>query len=98
MNNKTQQSETFVKAYIGGHLNKWFSHYSEAKEEQKKTGGYLLPYKNQFFICDENFITSLGFNPKDENWNAIAFDWVKPSNQQAWQRLNEQWQLIQKSQ
>ena len=45
----------------GGFLNHWFSNYSDAQQYQNNHGGYLLPYKNQFFICDADYIINLGF-------------------------------------
>ena len=40
----------------GGFLNKWFANYAEAKSYQQSEGGFLLPFKNQFFICDADYI------------------------------------------
>ena len=84
-------ANTFVKAYVGGHLNKWFANYSDAKSEQKINGGFLMPYKYQFFICDADYLSMLGLDPKDPDWALIEFDWVKPENIKAWQRLFHKW-------
>ena len=84
-------ANTFVKAYVGGHLNKWFAHYEEAKSEHNRNGGYLLPYKHQFFICDADYIVMLGLDPNDQDWVLIGFDWAKPTNIKAWQRLFHKW-------
>ena len=86
---------TFVKDYVGGFLNKWFANYEETKAHQKKAGGFLLPYKNQFFICDADYINWLGLDAEDPDWKAIGFDWVKPASQKAWQRLNAKWLKLQ---
>ena len=84
-------ANTFVKAYAGGHLNKWFANYNDAKTEQKIHGGFLLPYKHQFFICDADYLAMLGLNPNDPEWSLIEFDWVRPANIKAWQRLLHRW-------
>lgn len=39
----------------GGFLNHWFANYEQAKSYHKLNGGFLLPYKNQFFICDADY-------------------------------------------
>lgn len=91
MNCEQAVANTFVKAYIGGHLNKWFTNYNDAKSELKTSGGFLLPYKLQFFICDADYLSMLGLNAKDPDWILIEFDWVKPANIKAWQRLFHQW-------
>jgi hypothetical protein len=71
----------------GGFLNHWFSSYKQAKIHHKLNGGFLLPYKKQFFICDADYIKNLGFNPDDPDWKLIGFDCAKPDNNEAWKRL-----------
>ncbi|MBN9227245.1 MULTISPECIES: hypothetical protein [Legionella] len=79
----------------GGFLNHWFSHYAEAKLHQRTQGGFLLPFKNQFFVCDADYIRNLGFNPEDRDWTFIGNDWVHPESKEAWQRLYKKWMVIQ---
>lgn len=73
----------------GGFFNQWFSNYKEAKAILQATGGYLLPYKQQFFICERGYIEYLRLNPDDENWRKIAHNWVEPEDFSAWQELNQ---------
>lgn len=80
---------------MGGFLNKWFAHYDEAKQQLTLAGGFLLPYKKQFFICEANYIKQLGFDPRDPDWKLIGYDWVNPDNREAWQRLYKKWMKIQ---
>lgn len=79
----------------GGFLNKWFANYSEAKTHLQMNGGFLLPYRNQFFICDANYIKNIGLNPDDSDWQLIGYDWSTPNNLEAWQRLYKRWMKIQ---
>jgi hypothetical protein len=79
----------------GGFLNQWFAHYDEAKSYQQLNGGFLLPFKNQFFICDADYIINLGFDPEDADWKLIGYDWAQPNNKEAWQRLYKKWIIIQ---
>lgn len=44
---------------VGGYLNLWFANYSEAKSHLESAGGFLLPYKHQFFICNANYIKQI---------------------------------------
>lgn len=78
----------------GGFLNHWFASYDEAKSFQKANGGYLFPYKSQCFIANEDYLRNLGLDPNDTDWALILFDWVKPANNKAWQRLYRQWIAI----
>ncbi len=80
-----------VNFIVGGYLNSWFPNYAEAKSHQKSAGGFLLPYKNQFFICNANYIKQIGFEPEDPDWKLIGYDWVVPDNKNAWQRLYKKW-------
>jgi hypothetical protein len=71
----------------GGFLNLWFRNYEEAKAYQRQSGGFLLPYKKQFFICNEDYIRGLGLNPEDPAWASIQFDGGKPENMNILRRL-----------
>ena len=79
----------------GGFLNQWFANYPDAKSYQQINGGFLLPFKKQFFICDADYIKNLGFNAEDNDWQLIGYDWVNPANKAAWQRLYSKWIKIQ---
>ena len=79
----------------GGFLNQWFAKYDDAKSYQQINHGFLLPFKNQFFICDADYINNLGFNSKDPDWKLIGYDWVNPDNKDAWKRLYKKWIKIQ---
>jgi hypothetical protein len=79
----------------GGFLNQWFANYDEAKAYQQLNGGFLLPFKNQFFICDADYIMNLGFDPEDADWKLIEYDWAQPGHKEAWQRLHKKWIKIQ---
>lgn len=83
-----------INFIVGGYLNLWFANYTEAKSILKEKGGFLLPYKNQFFICNNNYMKQIGFEPDDPDWKKIGFDWAEPANQAAWQRLYKKWMLV----
>ncbi len=86
-----ENSEDFGKLLYphacGAHSNVWSASYREAREIHRETGGYLLAYRHQFLIVEEDFIRTMGLNPKDEDWKAIGFDWVKPKSREARRRL-----------
>lgn len=77
-----------------GHILEWHSDYEVASTELGRTGGYLFPYKKQFFICEAEYIEALGLDPDDSDWELIGWNWVKPTDQDAWQRLNQKLQNI----
>lgn len=71
----------------GGFLNHWFSTYAEAKAYQQMEGGFLLPYKKQFFVCQADYISALSLNPGSPEWAHIDFDGGKPEHQTILRRI-----------
>jgi hypothetical protein len=49
-------------------LNRWFARYEDARASLDENGGYLLPYRTQFLICEEEAIRVLGLDPGDPDW------------------------------
>lgn len=72
---------------MDAYLNHWFTSYEEARESLMTTGGYLLPYEDQFLVTVGGAIRELGLDPEDPDWARIGFDWVSPRDTRAWQRL-----------
>lgn len=68
-------------------LNRWFTVYEEARTALEAEGGYLLPYRGQFFVTVAGAIEELGLDPHDPDWRRIGWDWVRPADAEAWQRL-----------
>jgi hypothetical protein len=70
-------------------LSRWFTTYEDAKASLDAEGGYLLPFKNQFFVTQSEAIRELGLDPDDPDWERIGWDWVRPKDGEAWERLKE---------
>lgn len=70
-------------------LNRWFSNYEDARKSLESEGGFLLPYKHHFFVCDAEAIRALGLEPNDPDWEKIGWNCVHPMDMQAYQRLLE---------
>ena len=86
-----QQAESATSMYEPGFdvlLNRWFAHYTDAAESLAEQGGFLLPYKSQFLICEDEGIRLLGLDPRDPDWPKIGWNWVQPADREAWQRLH----------
>ena len=67
--------------------NTWYGTYEAAKAHLLDQGGFLLPYQKQFFICDENYIQSLGLPLDDPDLAKAGPNWVEPLDMGAWARL-----------
>jgi hypothetical protein len=80
--------ESFFEHQGGVFLNRWFASYVEAREALKSQSGYLFPYRNQFFICDPDFLRALGVDTTDPDWERVGFNWIEPADAQARSRLD----------
>ena len=70
-------------------LNQWFSKYDEARQALDTGNGFLLPYKNHFFVCEADVIKALGLEPDDPDWEKIGRDAAMPKDAEAFQRLRK---------
>lgn len=64
----------------------WFSSKKEAIKHMT-VGSYLLPYRNQFFICDANYLKALDVSPDDTDLLKVGNDWSDPKDKVAWDSL-----------
>jgi hypothetical protein len=55
-------------------LNRWFTSYEQARSSLEKEGGYLLPYKAQYFVTTSEGVRELGLDPDDPDWERIGWD------------------------
>jgi hypothetical protein len=78
---------TMHEPRLAGLLNRWFADYDEARASLREHGGYLLPFRSQFFVTESEGIRALGLDPDDSDWQRIGFDWVRPEDRAAHARL-----------
>ena len=69
-------------------LSRWFTNYDEASASREAEGGFLFPFRNQFFVTTGEAIRELGLDPNDPDWERIGWNWVRPMDREAWERLN----------
>lgn len=65
----------------------WYVFYGEAQQRLKNWGGYLFPYGHQFFVCQAGHVARLGVDPDAEDWKRIGYDWLRPGDRLARERL-----------
>jgi len=70
-------------------LNRWFSDYEEARRTLDAEGGFLLPYRRHFFVCEPEVVRALGLDPEDPDWNLVGRDAALPADEQAMRRLRD---------
>jgi hypothetical protein len=70
-------------------LNRWYSEYAQALSARERHGGFLLPFKNHYFVCAADVISALGLDPNDADWEKIGWNAAQPADDEAYQRLRE---------
>lgn len=70
-------------------LNQWFSNYEEARAALESGGGFLLPYRRHFFVCQPEAIRAMGLDPEDPDWEKAGRDGARPADAEAFGRLRE---------
>lgn len=70
-------------------LSEWHSDYETARTALEVSGGYLLPYRTQFFVVQRGYIEFLGLDPDNPDWWRAGFDAARPADPAAWERLKE---------
>jgi hypothetical protein len=74
----------------GGFLNRWYARYEDARASLEAVGGFLFPYRDQFFVCEPGVLEQYGIDPQDADWSRIGHDWVRPANLEARGRLERE--------
>lgn len=76
-----------------GLLNQWFATYEEARGALRATPRpekrrlFLLPYKRQFMVVEDDFIRELGLQPEDTVWTTAGHDLIQAYGSAAWRTL-----------
>jgi len=70
-------------------LNRWFPNYEAARRSLESEGGFLLPYRHHFYVCEAGAIKALGLEPDDPDWELIGHDCARPADAAAYRRLRE---------
>ena len=68
-------------------LSHWFARYDEARAYRETEGGYLFPFGGHYFVTTAPAVRELGLDPADPDWQAIGWDWARPADPEAWNRL-----------
>jgi hypothetical protein len=68
-------------------LNRWFANYDEARRSLESDGGFLLPYRRHFFVCEADVIRAMGLEPDDPDWERVGRDCARPGDTEACERL-----------
>jgi hypothetical protein len=86
---RNQDDPSMYVSRMDAVLNRWFTRYEDARSSLELEGGYLMPYQGHFFITMREGVRELGLDPDDPDWAHIGWDWVRPKDREAWERLKE---------
>jgi hypothetical protein len=70
-------------------LNRWFPNYEAARRSLETEGGFLLPYRHHFYVCEAGAISAMGLEPDDPDWERVGRDCARPADPEAYRRLRE---------
>ncbi|HYW73318.1 MAG TPA: hypothetical protein VE961_20015 [Pyrinomonadaceae bacterium] len=82
-------SELWYHPHLDVFLNRWYADYDAARASLERDGGFLLPYRRHFFVCQPEVISALGVDPDDPDWQAIGRDCARPRDAAAFERLRQ---------
>lgn len=88
--NRPDAEELWYQPSLDVFLNLWFANYDAARAARETEGGFLLPYKHHFFVCEPGLIKALGLDPNDPDWEMVGWDCARPKDPEAYQRLRAQ--------
>lgn len=88
------QSKLWYHPNLDVFLNRWFADYHAARAALDSEGGFLLPYRNHYFVCKSEVVAALGMDPDDLDWDKIGRDCARPNDADAFQRLAEKRERI----
>lgn len=80
-------TDRFFEGRGSAYLNRWFRDLATAEESLRDEGGWLFPYRHQFFICEAGFLDARGIASDDPDWALIGHNWVRPADAAAHARL-----------
>lgn len=83
------EKDCLYRPHLVPYVHSWFKQYRTAVEYHQKHGGYLLAFWGDIIVCGEEYIKGLELDTCQTEWQAVAFDWMKPMDQVAWQVLCE---------
>ena len=83
------EKDCLYRPHLVPYVHSWFKQYQPAMEYHQKHGGYLLAFWGDIIVCGEEYIKGLELDACQAEWQAVAYDWVRPVDQMAWQVLSE---------
>lgn len=85
--NSESADELWYQPDLDVYLNHWFASYDEARAARERHGGFLLPYRRHFYVCQPEVIRALGLDPADTDWERVGWDAARPADADALRRL-----------
>ena len=92
-----KEAELWYQSDLDIFLNRWFPNYEAARKALEEGGGYLLPYKHHYFVCEADVIRALGLDPHDPDWQKVAWDCGAPTDSEAYERLRSKREAVLRS-
>lgn len=69
--------DVFCPPKSSSYWNIWCASYELARTIREQRNGWLLVFRQQFFVVDEHYLRHLGLDPADDDWNYLGRDWTR---------------------
>lgn len=80
-------TELFCPVGTSAHWKTWYTSYDDARKHLSERGGFLIPYRKHFFVCETHYLEMLGLTKDDVDLKLVGENWVEPRDSKAWDRL-----------
>jgi DNA-binding MarR family transcriptional regulator len=79
--------DLFARAAAADQLTPWFKDHATASRHRQACGGWLFPFRHQFFVSGDDAIVALGLSPDDADLALVGRDLSRPDDPAAFERL-----------
>jgi len=79
--------DLFAAATRGSQLNHWFRDHASAARHLASHGGWLFPWRHQFFVGGDEAVLALGLSLDDADLALVGRDLARPGDPAAYARL-----------
>jgi DNA-binding MarR family transcriptional regulator len=79
--------DLFARAASAVQLTPWFRDHAAAAHHREASGGWLFPFRHQYFVSGDEAIAALGLSPDDADLALVGPDLSRPRDPAAFERL-----------
>lgn len=87
---RLDQHDLLLWSKASAHWHTWYSDRAAARAHLSRAPqSFLLPYEKDYFICDLDYLRSIGIEESHPDVQAVGRDWSEPADENAFRRILE---------